>query len=98
MVSFSEIVLQADLPNLHIKKYSNQLQPVRVMIFLYTTIVSLIKLIFQSRFKSRCLVYMFSLRFSRRKFLINLRGHFRLRKVFLQRQLCTQVFAGFTDF
>ena len=33
-------------PNLYIKKYSNLLQPVRVMIFLYPTTISLIKLIF----------------------------------------------------
>ena len=37
-----------------------------------------------------CLVYMFSLRFSRSKFLINLRRQFRVRKIFR-----TQLFAGF---
>ena len=34
------------LPNLYTKKYSNLLQPVRVMVFMYATAVSLIKLIF----------------------------------------------------
>ena len=37
-----------------------------------------------------CLVYMFSLRFSGSKFLINLRRQFRVRKIFR-----TQLFAGF---
>ena len=37
-----------------------------------------------------CLVYMFYLRFSGSKFLINLRRQFRVRKIFR-----TQVFAGF---
>ena len=40
-----------------------------------------------------CLVYMFSLRFSGGKFLINLRRQFRVRKIFR-----TQVFAGFEVF
>ena len=40
-----------------------------------------------------CLVYMFSLRFSGSKFLINLRRQFRIRKIFR-----TQVFAGFPVF
>ena len=40
-----------------------------------------------------CLVYMFSLRFSGSKFLINLRRQFRARKIFR-----TQGFAGFTFF
>ena len=40
-----------------------------------------------------CLVYMFSLRFSGSKFLINLRRQFRVRKIFR-----TQVFAGFAVF
>ena len=40
-----------------------------------------------------CLVYMFSLRFSGSKFLINLRRQFRARKIFR-----TQGFAGFTVF
>ena len=40
-----------------------------------------------------CLVYMFSLRFSGSKFLINLRRQFRVRKIFR-----TQGFAGFTVF
>ena len=35
-----------DLPNLHIEKYGNLLQLVRVMIFLDATTVSLIKSIF----------------------------------------------------
>ena len=35
------------------------------------------------------LVYMFPLRFSGSKFLINSRRHFRVRKVFSRRQLCT---------
>ena len=37
-----------------------------------------------------CLVYIFSLRFSGSKFLINLRRQFRVRKIFR-----TQLFAGF---
>ena len=45
MKTLSEIVLPTDLPNLYIKKYSNLLQPVRVMVFLYATTVSLIKFI-----------------------------------------------------
>ena len=40
-----------------------------------------------------CLVYMFVLRFSGRKFLINLRWQFRVRKIFR-----IQVFAGFAVF
>ena len=40
-----------------------------------------------------CLVYMFSLRFSGSKFLINLRWQFRVRNIFR-----TQGFAGFTVF
>ena len=46
MKTLSEIALPAWLPNLYINKYSNLLQPVRVMIFLYATTISLIKLIF----------------------------------------------------
>ena len=46
MKTLSEIVLPAWLPNLYIKKYSNPLQPVRVMVFLHATTVSLIKCIF----------------------------------------------------
>ena len=46
MKTLSEIGLRADLPNWYIKKYSNLLQPVRVMAFLYTTAVLLITLIF----------------------------------------------------
>ena len=57
MEALSEIVLSTDLPNLYIKKYSNRLQPVRFMIFLYATTVSLTKLIFyikkkKSRFEA----------------------------------------------
>ena len=37
MKTLSEIVLPAWQPNLYIKKYSNRLQPVRVMVFLYAT-------------------------------------------------------------
>ena len=44
--TLSEIVLPAWLPNLYIKKYSNSLQPVRVMVFLYAITVSLIKCMF----------------------------------------------------
>ena len=40
-----------------------------------------------------CVVYMFSLRFSGSKFLINLRRQFRVRKTFR-----TQFFAGFAVF
>ena len=40
-----------------------------------------------------CLVFMFSLRVSGNKFLINLRWQFRVRKIF-----CTQVFARFAVF
>ena len=52
-----EIMLPTDLPNLYIKKYSNllQLRPERVMIFLYGTTVSLIKLLLRikiSRFEA----------------------------------------------
>ena len=53
----------------------------------------LCEVMFQSRFKSRCLVYIFSLRFSGSKFLINLRRQYRVRKIFR-----TQVFAGFAVF
>ena len=41
-----KIALPTDLSNLHIKKYSNLLGLVRVMVFLYATTVSLVKLIF----------------------------------------------------
>ena len=44
-------------------------------------------------FNRGCLVYIFSLRFSGSKFLINLRRQFRVRKIFR-----TQGFAGFTVF
>ena len=46
MNTLSEIVLPTDLPNLYINKYTNLLHPVRVIVFLYATKVSLIKLIF----------------------------------------------------
>ena len=46
MKTLSEIVLPTDLPNWYIKKYSNLLQPVRVMAFLYATTVLLITMIF----------------------------------------------------
>ena len=46
MKTLSEIALPAWQPNLYIKKYSNRLQPVPVMVFLYATTVSLIKFIF----------------------------------------------------
>ena len=46
-----------------------------------------------------CLVYMFSLRFSGSKFLINLRRQFRARKLFhVSKIFRTQGFAGFTVF
>ena len=52
------------------------------------------KMLFFKRDVSRgCLVYMFFLRFSGSKFLINLRRQFRVRKIFR-----TQVFAGFAVF
>ena len=44
--------------------------------------LDILGVIIQSRFKSRLLVYMFSLRFSGSKFLINLRLQFRLRNIF----------------
>ena len=46
-----------------------------------------------------CLVYMFSLRFSGRIFLINLRRQFRVRKFFrVGKIFCAQDFAGFAVF
>ena len=45
---------------------------------------------FNSDLNRGCLVYMFSLRFSGSKFLINLPRQFRVRKIFR-----TQLFAGF---
>ena len=45
------MMLPACLPNLYIKKYSNLLQPVRVMVFLYATTVSLIKSTFYIKYK-----------------------------------------------
>ena len=46
-------MLPSDLPNLYINKYSNLLQPVRVMVFLYATTVSLIKFIFYVKNKKK---------------------------------------------
>ena len=55
--------------------------------------------LFNPDLNRRCLVYMFSLRFSRRKFLINLRRQFRARKFFRVREIFrTQGFVGFTVF
>ena len=48
---------------------------------------------FNSDLNRDCLVYMFSLRFSRSKFLINLRRQLRVRKIFR-----TQAFAVFAVF
>ena len=48
---------------------------------------------FNRDLNSGCLVYIFSLRFSGSKFLINLRWQFRVRKIFR-----TQLFAGFAVF
>ena len=45
-----------------------------------------------------CLVYMFPLRFSESKCLINLRRQYRVRKIFSRRQLRTQVYAGLQSF
>ena len=46
-----------------------------------------------------CLVYMFSLRFSGRKFLINLWQYFHVHKIFCVHKIFhTQGFAGFTVF
>ena len=46
-----------------------------------------------------CLVYMFSLRFSGSKILINLRRQFVYVKFFCERKIsCTQIFAGFAVF
>ena len=47
-----------------------------------------------------CLVYTFSLRFSGRKFLINSRWQFRVRKIFFKTATLytSPVFAGFTAF
>ena len=60
----------------------------------FLTILSQSILIYFNRDLYRsCLVYMFSLRFSGSKFLINLRRQFRVRKIFH-----TQVFAGFAVF
>ena len=42
-----------------------------------------------------CLVYMFSLRFSGSKFLINLRRQFRVRNIISRQHLHTDVFARF---
>ena len=53
----------------------------------------LLLILFNRDLNRGCLVYMFSLRFSGSKFLINLRRQFRVRKIFR-----TQVFAGFTVF
>ena len=46
MKTLSKIVLPSDLSNWYIKKYTNLLQPVRVMVFLSATTVLLITLIF----------------------------------------------------
>ena len=53
----------------------------------------LLLILFNRDLNRGCLVYMFSLRFSGSKFLINLRRQFRVRKIFR-----TQVFAGFAVF
>ena len=49
--------------------------------------------LFNRHLNPRCLVYMFSLRFSGSRFLTNLRRQFRVRKIFR-----TQVFVGFAVF
>ena len=46
-------MLATDLPNLYTNKYSNLLQTLRVMIFLYATTVSLIKLMFYIKNKKK---------------------------------------------
>ena len=53
----------------------------------------LLLILFNRDLNRGCLVYMFSLRFSGSKFLINLRRQFRVRKIFR-----TQVFARFAVF
>ena len=52
-----------------------------------------IECFFNRELNRGCLVYMFSLRFSGSKVLINLRRQFRVRKIY-----CIQGFAGFTVF
>ena len=59
-------MLATDLPNLYTKKYSNLLQTVRVMIFLYATTVSLIKLMFYIKNKKNG--YLFFLALDRRSY------------------------------
>ena len=53
----------------------------------------IILVVIQRDLNRGCLVYIFSLRFSGSKFLINLRRQFCVRKFF-----CTKVFAGFAAF
>ena len=55
-------MLATDLPNLYTKKYSNLLQTVRVMIFLYATTVSLIKLMFYIKNKKNGYLFFFGSR------------------------------------
>ena len=56
-------------------------------------------LVFNRDLNRSCLVYVFSLHFSVRKFLINLRRQFPVRKVFLVRKIFrTHVFARFAVF
>ena len=62
------IVLTNDLLNLYIKKSNNLLQPVRVMIFLNTTTVSLRKLILHQEQKNRFEAYVFCKKGVLRKF------------------------------
>ena len=55
--------------------------------------------LFNRHLNRGCLVYMFSLRFSGSKFLINLWQQFRVRKFFRERKIFpTQVLAGFAVF
>ena len=61
-------------------------------------LVRLFQLLFNPDLNCGCLVYMFSLRFSESKCLINLRRQYHIRKTFSRRHFHTQVFAGFAVF
>ena len=64
----------------------------------YRTMFAILVSSFLNRDLNRgCLVYMFSLRFSGSKFLINSRRQFRVRKNLLK-HITSTVFAGFTAF
>ena len=75
------------------------LAPIKILFVLVVVVAIVVVLfvddihIFNRDLNRGCLVYMFSLRFSPRKFLIYLRRQFRVRKIFR-----TQGFAGFAVF